>query len=238
MKSLLATLFICLVLNLSADNQKDSFPWKYIFNGKDFTNWKIVGGAGVTAISDSVFNCHMTSNTKEHTFVCTEEKYSDFILELDVNADPGYNTGILLRCIDKPVDCDTCRVSLYGYQIKVDPSPTRRWSGGIFDDYGSTWSWLYDLSKDELAQKAYTIGKWNHFRVEAIGQSIKVWVNDIPTTNLINQKYTNGYIALKIHSLGNFPEEEKKIGRFKNIRIITDNLNENLKRMDLPARTE
>jgi hypothetical protein len=238
MKSFLGTTFICLVINLLGHDKKDPPPWKYIFNGKDFTNWKLVGGTGVAEIADSAFNCHMRAKTNEHTFVCTKEKYNDFILELDVKADSGYNTGILLRCNDKPVGCDTCKVSLYGYQIKVDPSPTRRWSGGIFDDFGATWRWLYDLSKDELAQKAYTIGKWNHFRVEAIGQSIKVWVNDIPTTNLIDQKYTNGYIALKIHSLSNFPEEEKKIGRFKNIRIITDNLNENLKKMNLPARTE
>lgn len=238
MKSFFGITFICLVLNLSISDKKEKTPWKYIFNGKDFTNWKIVGGTGVAEIADSAFNCHMRVKTKEHTFVCTKEKYGDFILELDVNADPGYNTGILLRCNDKPVGCDTCKVSLYGYQIKVDPSPTRRWTGGIFDDFGASWRWLYDLSKDERAQKAYNIGKWNHFRIEAIGKSIKVWVNDIPTTNLIDQKYVSGYIALKIHSLNDLPDDEKKIGRFKNIRIITSKLHKNLKKMDLPARTE
>jgi hypothetical protein len=177
----------------------------------------------------------MTANTTEHTFVCTTDKYDDLILELDVNTDPGYNTGILLRCVDKPVGCDTCKVSLYGYQVKVDPSTTRCWTGGIFDDFGASWHWLYDLSKDERARKAYHIGEWNHFRVEAIGNSMKVWVNGIPTANLINQKYSKGYIAIKIHSLKNLPDEEKKIGRFKNIRIITRNLNEYLKTMDLPA---
>jgi hypothetical protein len=177
----------------------------------------------------------MTANTTEHTFVTTKEKYGDFILEMDACTDPGYNTGILLRCVDKPAGCDTCKVSLYGYQVKIDPSTTRCWTGGIFDDFGASWHWLYDLSKDERARKAYQIGNWNHFRVEAIGTSIKVWVNGIPTTNLVNQKYSNGYIALKIHSLKNTPEEEKKFGRFKNIRIITKNLDENLVKMDLPA---
>jgi hypothetical protein len=95
---------------------------------------------------------------------------------------------------------------------------------------------LYDLSKDEPARKAYHIGEWNHFRVEAIGSSVKVWVNGIPTTNMVNPKYSKGYIALKIHSLKNVPEEESKIGRFKNIRIITKNLNEMIEKMDLPAR--
>ena len=236
MKTLFVITLICFVLNSTAGDKKNKNPWKTIFNGKDFTNWKIVGSTGHAEVKDSAFWCHMTANTTEHTFVTTKEKYSDFILEMDVNTDPGYNTGILLRCVDKPADCDTCKVSLYGYQVKIDPSPTRCWTGGIFDDFGASWHWLYDLSKDEQARKAYQIGKWNHFRVEAIGTSIKVWVNGIPTTHLINQKYSKGYIALKIHSLKNVPEEEAKIGRFKNIRIITGNLNENLVKMDLPAQ--
>lgn len=234
MKSLIVITLICLVLSSAAGDKKDKTPWKTIFNGKDFTNWKIVGSTGHAEVKDSAFWCHMTANTNEHTFVTTKEKYGDFILEMDVNTDPGYNTGILLRCVDKPVGCDTCKVSLYGYQVKIDPSPTRCWTGGIFDDFGASWHWLYDLSKDERARKAYQIGKWNHFRVEAIGTSIKVWVNGIPTTHLVNQKYSKGYIALKIHSLKNIPEEEKKIGRFKNIRIMTKNLNDNLMKMELP----
>lgn len=236
MKILLVAILIFSVFIFSTVDKNNKTPWKYIFNGKDFTNWKIVGGAGVTEIKDSAFYCHMKANTKEHTFVTTKEKYGDFILELDVKADSGYNTGILLRCIDKPVDCDTCKVSLYGYQVKVDPSPTRRWTGGIFDDFGASWRWLYDLSKDERAKNAYAIGKWNHFRVEAIGTSIKVWVNDIPTTNLINNKYSSGYIALKIHSLNNNAQEETKIGRFKNIKIMTSKLRRNFKKMNLPPQ--
>jgi hypothetical protein len=124
---------------------------------------------------------------------------------------------------------------LYGYQVKIDPSPTRCWTGGVFDDFGASWHWLYDLSKDERARKAYQIGGWNHFRIEAIGTSVKVWVNGIPATNMINPKYSNGYIAIKIHSLKNLPEQEKMIGRFKNIRIMTKNLKENLMKMDLQA---
>jgi len=227
---------ISLVLNSMAGDKTNKTPWKYIFNGNDFTNWKMVGSTGHAEVKDSAFWCHMTANSTEHTFVTTKEKYGDFILEMDVNTDPGYNTGILLRCVDKPEGCDTCKVSLYGYQVKIDPSTTRCWTGGIFDDFGSSWNWLYDLSKDDRARKAYQIGKWNHLRMEAIGTSIKVWVNGVPTTNLVHQKYSKGYIALKIHSLKNTPEEEAKIGRFKNIRIITKNLNDNLLKMDLPAK--
>ncbi len=221
-------------LKFSAFAQPNT-DWQNLFNGKDLSHWKITGSKGVAEIKDSVISCHMSANTTEHTFICTREKYDDFILEMDVNADPGYNTGILLRCVDKPQNCDTCKVSLYGYQVKIDPSPTRCWTGGVFDDFGATWHWLYDLSKDDRARKAYHMGEWNHFRVEASGPSIKVWVNGIPTTNMINSKYTNGYVALKIHALKNVPEQESWIGRFKNIRIMTENLKRNLMPIDIPA---
>ncbi len=223
------------ILNLVSFSQGKS-NWESLFNGKDLTNWKMVGSRGVAEIEDSAITCHMTANTPEHTFVCTNKKYKDFILEMEIKTDSGYNTGILLRSIDKPNNCDTCKVSLYGYQVKIDPSTTRRWTGGIFDDYGKSWHWLYDLSQDKRARKAYHIGEWNHFRFEAIGSSIKVWVNGIPTTNMINDKYAQGYIALKIHSLRDFPEKEKMLGRYKNIRIITKNLKDKLKPMDLPAK--
>jgi hypothetical protein len=156
------------------------------------------------------------------------------ILEMDVKTDSIYNTGILIRCIDAPKNTDTCKVSLYGYQVKIDPT-TRSWTGGIFDDYGKTWHWLYSLVNDSIARGAYAIAKWNHFRIEAINSNIKVWVNGIPTTNLINQKYTSGYIALKIHALADKPEREKIFGQFKNIRIITKNPEKYLQQMYLKA---
>jgi len=231
----LLIVFSIIILNLNASSQEKN-KWKSIFNGTDLSNWKIVGSTGVAEIDDMAIRCHMTSKTNEHTFVCTREKFDDFILELEIKTDSGYNTGVLLRCIDKKKNCDTCKVRLYGYQVKIDPSISRAWTGGIFDDFGSTWHWLYDLSKDECARSAYHIGEWNHFRIEAIGPSIKVWVNDIPTTNMVNSKYSKGYIALKIHALKNSPEKEKMFGRYKNIRIMTKNLKDNLKPMDLPAK--
>jgi len=226
--------FAMVVLGLSAFSQSKA-KWESLFNGKDLTNWKIVGSTGFVQVKDGAITCHMTANTPEHTFVCTQSKYDDFILEMDIHTDPGYNTGILLRCVDKAQNCDTCKVSLYGYQVKIDPSTTRCRTGGIFDDYGASWHWLYDLSKDDRARKAYHIGEWNHFRVEAIGPSIKVWVNGIPTTNMVNHKYSKGYIALKIHALKDRPDQEKMLGRYKNIEIITKDPKKYLMPMDIPS---
>ena len=126
---LLLTVLISVIL-FSCSSTTNEEPWEKIFNGVDFTNWRMVGSDGVAEVIDSMFVCHMTANTNEHTFLCTEKKYGDFILEMDVKTDSSANSGILIRCSDKPENCDTCGISLYGYQMKIDPTK-RQWTGGI-----------------------------------------------------------------------------------------------------------
>ncbi len=212
-------------------------PWRDLFNGRDLTGWKIVSGQpGAKAyVENGEMIGHIVRGTPEHTFFCTEEKFGDFILELDSFQVAGFNTGVLFRCIDTP---PAASVRLHGYQVKIDPSPTRRWTGGIFDDYGRNWLWLYTLAADERARTAYKFNEWSRIRVEAIGRSLKVWVNGIPTAHLVDDKYTRGYIAFKIHSFGANGDaaQEKNLIHFKNVRIITENPARYALPMDLPAR--
>lgn len=212
-------------------------PWRTLFNGRDLTGWKIVGlePKAKTYVENGEMVGHMVRGTLEHTFFCTEEKFGDFILEVDCFQTGGFNTGVLFRCIDTPA---AATVRLHGYQVKVDPSPTRQWTGGLFDDYGKNWLWLQTLGDNDRGRTAYKFNEWARFRVEAIGRDLKVWVNGIPTAHLLHDKYTRGTIAFKIHSFPatGKPEEEKNLIRFKNIRIITANPARFALPMDLPAR--
>lgn len=230
-KAHIVIFLVAFILNTVTYSQNNAEPWKKLFNGKDFSGWIVSGSNGKAWIEDSAFVCHQVINTPEHTFVRTKKKFTDFILEADCMIEGELHTGFLLRCIETP---DTATVSLYGYQVKIDPT-SRKWTGGIFDDFGKTWSWWYTLADNEKARNAFKSGEWNHFRIEAIDNNIKVWVNDVPAANLINSKYKRGYIALKIHSMGNTPEKEKELMRYKNIKIITKNPAKYQRPMDLQA---
>ncbi|MCU0337125.1 MAG: DUF1080 domain-containing protein, partial [Sediminibacterium sp.] len=211
---------------------KKSEPWQSIFNGKDLKGWKTIGSKGKVIVNEGAIECGMTANTPVHTFATTQKKYRNFILEMDFKRDVPFNTGILFRAIEAP---DTASVNLYGYQVKIDPSEKRKWTGGIFDDYGKTWAWIYDLSKDVRAQNANISNEWNHIRIEMIDNHIKVWLNNIATVNLINDKYKEaGYIAFKMHSLADKPEQEAWKAQFKNIRIITKEPEKYSREMYLP----
>jgi hypothetical protein len=211
---------------------KDSLSWITLFNGNDLTGWSIVGSHGKAYVENGEIVCHMVSNTPEHTFVRTNEKYGDFVLEGDCKLEGNFHTGFSLRCVDAPKGAKVC---LLGYQVKIDPTP-RKWTGGIFDDFGDTWTWLCDLADNPAGREAFKMNQWNHFRIEAIGPEIKVWVNGIPTAYLIDTKYTQGYIALKIHSMGNTPENEKILVHYKNLRILTSEPQRHSMPTDLPAK--
>ncbi|MDB5112829.1 MAG: hypothetical protein JWR67_3943, partial [Mucilaginibacter sp.] len=92
------------------------------------------------------------------------------------------------------------------------------------------------IEHDDRARAAFKNMQWNHFRIEAIGNNIKVWINSIPITNMLNSKYKEGYIALKLHYLQNKPQNEKYSAQFKNIRMVVKNAAKYALPMDIPAK--
>ncbi|NDJ11610.1 MAG: DUF1080 domain-containing protein [Acidobacteriia bacterium] len=230
-----STLIALLLAVMGASAQSPApAPWVSLFNGRDYTGWKLVGPTNLAPaqIEDGAMLLRQRTNTAEHTFVTSTEKYGDFILELDLKDDPGFNSGILLRCVEASADA---KVRLNGYQVKID-NTARAWTGGVFDDFGDSWRWLHDLADNGAGRAAFQLGKWAHFRIECIGDTIKVWVNGVPTSHLVDEKYRDGNIAFKIHSLGDKPNDTQNVIRLKNIRIITAQPKRYVQAMELPPR--
>jgi len=124
---------------------------------------------------------------------------------------------------------------VHGYQVEIDPSQAhytkeprnllangrvengskpRSWTGGIYDE--ARRGWLNDLTKNQPARKAFKQGKWNHFRIEAVGDSIKTWLNGVPAADLTDSMTPSGFIALQVH--GSKSEKPLHV-RWRNIRI-------------------
>jgi len=208
--------FMILMLVLVSGNTADA-QWKKLVK-KDLSGWEVLNGTAPYKVEKGVIIGTTVVNSP-NTFLCTREKYGDFILEFDTWFDPQMNSGVQFRSESSP-DYQNGRV--HGYQVELDPSP-RAWSGGIYDE--GRRGWLYTLDNNPAGQKALKVGDWNHYRVEAIGNSIRTWINGIPCADLLDAMTPSGFIALQVHSIG---KEESKAGlqvKWKNIRIITDNLN-------------
>jgi len=166
-----------------------------LFNGQNLNGWSIIDKPAKVKVKNRAINLRMTSGTARHAFVRTNNKYKNFIFEVDFKCDIGLNSGIMLRCVDAP---DTSFSALYGYMVKVDPKVDRKWTGGLMIDYGNGYEWPQTLENNEPARNAEKPG-WNSLKVQAIGNHISVWLNEIPTINIISDKYKKGCFDFKIH---------------------------------------
>ena len=101
--------------------------------------------------------------------------------------------------------------------MEIDPDkPERRWTGGIYDE-GRRKVFLYDLSKNEAARKAFKPGEWNKFRIECKGDSLKTWINGVPAADIKDSVTPAGFIGLQVHGIGK--KTTPLAARFRNIRI-------------------
>ncbi|MBJ6367436.1 3-keto-disaccharide hydrolase [Snuella sedimenti] len=208
--------FIALLLFTNCNNtKKESEPWVYLFDGKTLDGWHIKGGKATYEVKDNTIIGTSTLNTP-NTFLCSNEMYGDFILELEYKVDPKLNSGIQIRSNSLP-SYNNGRV--HGYQIEIDPSE-RAWSCGIYDE--ARRGWLYPLSNNPTAQKAFKQNDWNKYRIEAIGDTIKTWINGTPASYLIDDKTASGFIGLQVHGIGNNEEKNGTQVMWKNVKIITD----------------
>lgn len=191
-------------------------PWQ-ILAKKNLNAFEELNGTAPYVLEDGVLIGTTVVNSP-NSFLCTKEKYGDFILEFDTWFDPKMNSGVQIRSESTP-DYKNGRV--HGYQVELDPSP-RAWSGGIYDE--ARRGWLYSLEKNPEGKKALKVGEWNHYRIEAIGNSIRTWINGIPCADLIDNMTPSGFIAFQVHSIG---KDEKRAGlkvMWKNIKILTTEL--------------
>jgi hypothetical protein len=153
-----------------------------------------------------------------NSFLCTTKDYADFILEFEVWVDPALNSGVQIRSHSKKEYLDG---RVYGYQVEIDPSD-RGWSAGIYDE--ARRAWLYTLADNIPAQKAFNRDGWNDYRVEAVGNSLRTWINKVPAANLIDDLDASGFIGLQVHGVGNDPTKAGIQVKWKNIRIMTEDL--------------
>lgn len=190
--------------------------WMELFNGKTLDGWQVLNGTAEFRVEDGAIVGVSKMNTP-NTFLATQKDYSDFILEYEARMDNGLNSGVQIRSHSTP---EYRNGRVHGYQVELDASP-RAWSGGIYDE--ARRGWLYNLECNPAAKSAYKAEAWNHFRVEAIGNNIRVWLNGVPTADLIDDMTASGFIALQVHSIGKDRAKAGKTVRFRNIRILTKN---------------
>ncbi len=209
-RSVLIWMMLTAVITLNAQE------WTDLFNGKNLKGWeKLDGSAEYRVEKGEVIGVSKTGTP--NTFMATKKVYGDFILEYEMKMDRGLNSGVQFRSVALQPD-GTERVN--GYQVECDDHDSRPWAGGIYEEAAR--GWLYPMAYHMCVTKENKPGEWNKIRVEAVGSTIRTFINGVNFTNLVDDKRSEGLIALQVHGIGNNEALEGKEIRWKNIRILTE----------------
>lgn len=182
--------------------------WRPLFDGSTLSGWTnpydwgtaTVEGGEIRLVGDRKF------------FIVTNEEFDDFVFEGEVLLpDTMSNAGFMFRA-----NVEKNRV--FGYQAEVDPKG-RRWAGGLYDE--GRRAWLVPAAGDPAAGVAFREGPgtafrptdWNRYRIQAQGDSLKIWVNDVLTVAYRDTLDAEGPIGLQHHG------EDGKVYRYRNLRI-------------------
>ncbi len=188
-----------------------------LFDGKTLQGWKQLGGAADYKVIDGSIVGSSRPGVP-NSFLVTEKDYGDFILEFDVRQDVGpTNSGVQIRSLSTP-EFENGRV--HGYQVDIDPSP-RQWSGGIYEE--AQRGWFYTGEMNPPAKPLYQFGEWNHYRIEAIGPRLRVWINGKPAADVIDAVTKSGFFGLQVHSIDK-PEDAGRTTTWKNLVVQTSKL--------------
>ena len=231
-------LLSALLFATAAAHAADPGTWQELFNGKNLDGW-IVRGQAQYAVEDGCIVGTTVLNAG-NSFLCTRDFYGDFVLEYDFKVDPALNSGVQFRSevfneartLDvKNAKGEVIKVPkdrVHGYQCEIDLDPIRRrwWTAGIYDEARRDWLYPGALGGDGKAftdqgEKIVKPDDWNHVRIEAVGTSLKTFLNGEPRAAIEDGLTRSGFIALQVHSIGNDASKVGLKARFRGVRLQT-----------------
>lgn len=204
---------------LKIDTVVNKATWRSLIDTDNLTDWQKIGGnASYRLENDTIIGTSIATN--KSTYFTTGEIFTDFILEVDIQAQTPLNSGVQFRSgkiMGKKGE------TVAGYQIELDTAK-RAWSGGIYDQ--GRRGWLYPLSRNQACRESFKQEDWNKYRVEAFGSEIRTFVNGVPCSYIIDDMSPKGFIALQIHSAGT--DKKDKTVKWRAPKVLTENVQAHL----------
>jgi hypothetical protein len=202
--------------------------WIKLFDGKTLNGWSVHSGTATYAVENGAILGTAVLGSP-NSFLCTQREFGDFTLEFEVKVDPELNSGVQFRSLiprepmafkvevkGKEVERKIPADRVYGYQVEIATNKSGN-SGNVYDE-ARRGRFLDDFSGKPKARAALKDGKWNKYRVECKGDSIKTWVNGVAAADFKDTMTLRGIIGLQVHQV---PKDQFKPYqvRWRNIRI-------------------
>lgn len=166
--------------------------WTPLFNGKNLDGWKAYGAEKWVAENGTIFG---ESTSGKYGYLLTDKTYKNFDVRLKFNCSLEGNSGLFFH---SKITGENPKwgPDIVGLQAEIDPA---RHSGGIYESGGRGWVAL-PTAEGEKAIKP--VGQWNTMEVRVEGNHIVTHLNGVEIVNYTYTpaKYTDGHIALQIHT--------------------------------------
>lgn len=186
----LRPLALSLILSLAAvlASPAEDPKLEPLFNGKDLTNFKTEKSKEFWRVEDGILIGENNAE-KKGDYLWTEKEYKDFVIEFDVRwkgvTERGVDTGVEMR---KP--SIQCQLGISG-SLKMDMS-------------GSWYVGKPGYPEAGQAKEAKTLmkpeGEWNHFRIQAKGDTFTCWINGQKASEYTDAKFSGAApLGLQIH---------------------------------------
>ncbi|MCX6857785.1 MAG: DUF1080 domain-containing protein [Verrucomicrobia bacterium] len=175
-----------------------------LFNDTDLTNFKAAGSEAFWRVENGVLTGENDA-AKKGNYLWTEKEYGDFIIEFDVRwkgvTDRGIDTGIEMRKPKIQLQLGTSG------SLRVDMSGS--WYTGGKPAYP-------EVGQAKEAKKLMKPeGEWNHFRIQAKGDTFTCWINGQKASEYTDAKFSGAApLGLQIH-----PGVEMKC-EYRSVKIV------------------
>ena len=195
---------LTLILSLAAilAGPADEPKFVPLFNGQDLTGFKADGSKEFWRVEDGIL-IGENDAAKKGNYLWTEKEYGDFVIEFDVRwkgtPPRGVDTGVEMR---KP-----------NIQLQLGVSGSLK-----VDMSGSFYVGKAGYPEIGQAKEAKTLmkpeGEWNHFRIQAKGDTFTCWINGQKASEYTDPKFSGAApLGLQIH-----PGVEMKCA-YRNVKI-------------------
>lgn len=194
---------------------QDSEEFQALFDGKSLAGWE--GNPDLWSVVDGAITGSTTAGQKlkKNTFLVWDGTVKDFDLRLKVKL-VGGNTGIQFRSQYVP-EADKSAFRIKGYQADLDA--TNKYSGINYDEGGrgivaprgkrsvigsnGKTAVVGDLGTEEKLLTTIKKDDWNDYRIVAVGNRIRQYINGVQTIDLTDDDEKNrdmeGLLALQVH---------------------------------------
>jgi len=185
--------------------------WISLFDGKTLNGWVHMNGAHDFTVEDgAIVGRTVERSSAINSFLCSQQEFGDFELELETYIDPVINSGIQIRTKIRPIDGTGRPFESFAGRVNGPQVEIRRYYPGLPTTgllYGEALgtNWLSTQKKIDEGHQFFMPEGWNKLRIVAKGPRIQSWVNGNLIEDYTNEElyktHARGFFGLQVHGL-------------------------------------